>query len=283
MKLFTDHRLTILAGFALAAMLIGAGIAKSGHIPDAFDLARWGHFLAGITWVGLLYFFNFVQAPALANVSPETKAELFKPCGMVRMALWWFRWAAMATLIFGGILLLILTLVRRRAETMGYAAQPFPGMQGMQGMQAPSRSFAGTADAPGRLPPSSDRESFLTSAKQIFVRMQTAWDAKDIADIRRFCTPEIASRIEADMTALGEGRALTEVAMLNAELADVWPESGYEWAAVSFDAMLREQSLDAAGALTEDIRHEVREYWIFRHDPRLEDSTWFLAGIQQAA
>ena len=104
MKLFTDHRLTILAGFALAAMLIGAGIAKSGHIPDAFDLARWGHFLAGITWVGLLYFFNFVQAPALANVSPETKAELFKPCGMVRMALWWFRWAAMATLIFGGIL-----------------------------------------------------------------------------------------------------------------------------------------------------------------------------------
>ena len=104
MKLLTNHRLTILAGFVLAAILIGAGIAKSGHVPNVYDLARWGHFLAGITWVGLLYFFNFVQAPALANVSPETKAELFKPCGMVRMALWWFRWAAMATLVFGGIL-----------------------------------------------------------------------------------------------------------------------------------------------------------------------------------
>jgi predicted lipid-binding transport protein (Tim44 family) len=111
--------------------------------------------------------------------------------------------------------------------------------------------------------------------------MQAAWDAKDIADIRRFCTPEIASRIETDIGSLGDERALTEVAMLHAELADVWTESGYEWAAVRFDAMLREQSLDASGALTEDIRHEVREYWIFRHDPRIEDPTWFLAGIQQ--
>lgn len=184
-------------------------------------------------------------------------------------------------LILGGILLLILTIMRRKAGPMAYAAQPFSGMQGMQ---AQYRGFTGATDAPpSQLPPSIDRERFLTSAKQIFVRMQAAWDAKDIADIRRFCTPDIASRIEADMASLGEGRALTEVAMLNAELADVWPESGYEWAAVSFDAMLREQSLDAAGALTEDIRHEVREYWIFRHDPRLEDSTWFLAGIQQAA
>lgn len=181
-------------------------------------------------------------------------------------------------LVLGGVLWLILALVRRRAGTMAYAAQPFSGMPGTQ---APYRGFT-AADAPDQLPLSIDREAFLSSAKQIFVRMQTAWDAKDIADIRRFCTPEIASRIEADMTSLGEGRALTEVAMLDAELADVWRESGYEWTAVRFDAMLREQSLDAAGALSEDIRNQVREYWIFRHDPRLGDPTWFLAGIQQA-
>jgi uncharacterized membrane protein len=104
MKLFTDHRLTIAAGFVLAAILIGAGIAKSGTVPDVYDLARWGHFLAGITWVGLLYYFNFVQAPAMASFSPETKAELFQEGGLARRALWWFRWAAMFTLIFGGIL-----------------------------------------------------------------------------------------------------------------------------------------------------------------------------------
>jgi uncharacterized membrane protein len=104
MKLFADHRLTIAAGFILAAILIGAGIAHSGTVPSLVDLARWGHFLAGITWVGLLYYFNLVQAPALAAVSAETKAELFKAGGIVRRALWWFRWAAMFTLIFGGIL-----------------------------------------------------------------------------------------------------------------------------------------------------------------------------------
>ena len=104
MNLFTDHRLTILAGFVLAALFIGAGIATTGAVPNAFDLARWGHFLAGITWVGLLYYFNFVQAPALAGASAETRAELFREGGLVRRALWWFRWAAMATLLFGGIL-----------------------------------------------------------------------------------------------------------------------------------------------------------------------------------
>ncbi|HXH64543.1 MAG TPA: hypothetical protein VNH42_03420, partial [Mariprofundaceae bacterium] len=104
MKLFTDHRLTIAAGFLLAAALIGAGIAHGGAVPDIFDLARWGHFLAGITWVGLLYYFNLVQVPSLASVSAETKTELFREGGLARRALWWFRWAAMLTLIFGGIL-----------------------------------------------------------------------------------------------------------------------------------------------------------------------------------
>jgi uncharacterized membrane protein len=104
MKLLTDHRLTIAAGFILAAVLIGIGIAHSGAVPDIYDLARWGHFLAGITWVGLLYFFNFVQAPAMASFSAETKAELFKEGGFAFRALWWFRWAAMFTLLFGGIL-----------------------------------------------------------------------------------------------------------------------------------------------------------------------------------
>ena len=84
------------------------------------------------------------------------------------------------------------------------------------------------------------------------------------------------------MVSLGEGRALTEVAMLEASLAEAWLESGYEWAAVNFNAMLREQSLDAAGTLTEDLQHQVREYWIFRHDPRMGNPTWYLAGIQQA-
>ncbi len=65
---------------------------------------RWGHFLAGITWIGLLYYFNFVQVPFLKAVTPETKAEVFKH--LVPRALFWFRYAALATWLFGVLILM---------------------------------------------------------------------------------------------------------------------------------------------------------------------------------
>jgi len=105
MKIFTDHKLAIVAGFVLAAILIGIGVARGGQMPDIFAFARWGHFLAGITWIGLLYYLNFCQVPSLGGVSAETKADLFKEDSIVRRVLWWFRWGAMFTLIFGLILL----------------------------------------------------------------------------------------------------------------------------------------------------------------------------------
>ncbi|RMH35805.1 MAG: hypothetical protein D6690_07970 [Nitrospirae bacterium] len=64
---------------------------------------RWGHFLAGITWIGLLYYFNFVQVSYLKSISAEAKAEAFKH--LVPNALWWFRWAALFTWLFGFMLL----------------------------------------------------------------------------------------------------------------------------------------------------------------------------------
>lgn len=64
---------------------------------------RWGHFLAGITWIGLLYYFNFVQAQYLKAVTADAKAEAFKH--LVPRALEWFRWSALATWLFGAILL----------------------------------------------------------------------------------------------------------------------------------------------------------------------------------
>jgi uncharacterized membrane protein len=64
---------------------------------------RWGHFLSGITWIGLLYYFNFVQVPFLKAVTAEGKAEAFKH--LVPRALLWFRYAALATWLFGAALL----------------------------------------------------------------------------------------------------------------------------------------------------------------------------------
>jgi len=130
------------------------------------------------------------------------------------------------------------------------------------------------------LRPDIDEKHFIPAAKQIYVRMQKAWDNGDTEDIRKFCTAEIAERIASDMKPGTENR--TEVATLNAELADSWVESDLEWVAVNFTAMLREQTLDASGTTLDDQTAEVNEVWIFQHAPKSDDPTWYLAGIQQA-
>ncbi len=68
---------------------------------------RWLHILCGITWIGLLYYFNFVQTPAFAELSPQARNEAFDKIAW--RALWWFRWAAMATFLLGLGLLGILS------------------------------------------------------------------------------------------------------------------------------------------------------------------------------
>lgn len=59
---------------------------------------RYLHILVGITWIGLLYYFNLVQVPALAAYGDEGKARMITLDKVARRALWWFRWAAIATL-----------------------------------------------------------------------------------------------------------------------------------------------------------------------------------------
>jgi uncharacterized membrane protein len=60
---------------------------------------RWLHVLFGITWIGLLYYFNFVQVPSFAQLSPAARNEAIQK--LASRALWWFRWAAVGTAVFG--------------------------------------------------------------------------------------------------------------------------------------------------------------------------------------
>jgi len=69
-------------------------------------LIRWAHVMAGITWIGLLYYFNFVNVPLQASLSDEAKKAV-NPQMMPR-TLWWFRWGAMITFL-AGVALFILT------------------------------------------------------------------------------------------------------------------------------------------------------------------------------
>jgi uncharacterized membrane protein len=62
-------------------------------------LTRYAHVLFGITWIGLLYFFNFVQVPSFAEMEAAARSEALRK--ITKRALWWFRWAAMLTLLSG--------------------------------------------------------------------------------------------------------------------------------------------------------------------------------------
>ena len=73
-------------------------------LPSDFNtnllmMFRWIHFIAGITWIGLLYFFNLVNVPFLKELDPATKGKVF-PALMTR-ALWWFRWGSVVTVLMG--------------------------------------------------------------------------------------------------------------------------------------------------------------------------------------
>ena len=71
-------------------------------------LARYGHIISGITWIGLLYYFNFVQTPAFAAF--EAGARTDATAKLVPRAIWWFRWAAMSTLAFGLLLYVLYSM-----------------------------------------------------------------------------------------------------------------------------------------------------------------------------
>jgi uncharacterized membrane protein len=72
-------------------------------------LLRWIHFLAGITWIGILYYFNFVQTPFFAEADPGVRSAAIQK--LVPRALWWFRWGAMFTFLAG--ILMYLELFHR--------------------------------------------------------------------------------------------------------------------------------------------------------------------------
>jgi uncharacterized membrane protein len=67
-------------------------------------LLRWIHFLSGITWIGLLYYFNFVQTPFFAETDASVRSGAVQK--LVPRALWWFRWGAMFTFLSGWLIIL---------------------------------------------------------------------------------------------------------------------------------------------------------------------------------
>ena len=80
-------------------------------------LVRWGHILVGIAWIGLLYYFNFVQTEYVKVADPDAKADVMKK--LAPNALWWFRWAAFLTFLTGLYLLYVQERAITTAITLG--------------------------------------------------------------------------------------------------------------------------------------------------------------------
>jgi uncharacterized membrane protein len=96
---------TIIAGVVLAVLI---GVISMDVVPNETSMIMWLHVMSGITWIGLLYYFNFVQVPALAAAA----ADQGGPGGsgitkyVAPRALLWFRWGAVATWLTGAIYLM---------------------------------------------------------------------------------------------------------------------------------------------------------------------------------
>jgi uncharacterized membrane protein len=93
---------TIISGFVLAILIV-LGLGMSGF--NLWSLEVWFHVLSGITWIGLLYYFNFVQVPAVGQALAEADSGGPGPAAINKYvaprALVWFRWGAVATWVTG--------------------------------------------------------------------------------------------------------------------------------------------------------------------------------------
>jgi uncharacterized membrane protein len=93
---------TVGAGVVLLVLLVlAAGSGKYDHAWGAFVM-RWLHVMSGVMWIGLLWYFNFVQIPSMPKIPDEQKPAIGKV--IAPTALFWFRWAALATVVTGVLL-----------------------------------------------------------------------------------------------------------------------------------------------------------------------------------
>jgi uncharacterized membrane protein len=95
---------TILAGIIIliVIMLIAGTFAQMGTMDYWRFFFRWLHVLSGVMWIGMLWYFNFVQMPSMPKIPDEQKPAIGKV--IAPAALFWFRWAALATLVTGLLL-----------------------------------------------------------------------------------------------------------------------------------------------------------------------------------
>lgn len=121
------------------------------------------------------------------------------------------------------------------------------------------------------IPSGFDEAGFLRQAKTTFIRLQAAYDNKDLTDIREFTAPEVFAEVQMQIQERSDAPNQTDVISINAELVDLDNQSNSMIASVRFSGLIREQQ----GAEPENIR----EIWHFAKDKF--SPKWLVTGIQQ--
>ena len=105
--ILSDLKKTVIAGLILAVGMFILYYAQQGYSGDQFGVFffRWLHVLSGVMWIGLLWYFNFVQIPNMPKIPDEQKPAIGKV--IAPAALWWFRWGAMSTIVTGLIVAML--------------------------------------------------------------------------------------------------------------------------------------------------------------------------------
>ena len=162
-------------------------------------------------------------------------------------------------------------VMRRNAPatpTMQYAGMP---------RQAAATAFDPIPAAPGggnvsTFPPGFDADAFAREAKLNFIRLQAAFDARNLDDIRAFTAPEIFAEISMQLAERGDATQTTDVMTLNAEVLEAVDEGNRHIVSVRFTGLVREDA-DAAPVALDEVWHLSK--------PASGQGGWLIAGIQQ--
>lgn len=178
--------------------------------------------------------------------------------------------------MIGGLIFLVLSFLRNRAQpaqNFQYQTQT----SGNQNVTSPFRNIlsnldpASTKSRPEMQTVDGRDEEMLRQMKVIFMRLQAAYDAKDIADIRRYTTPEVLAEIQMQIQERGNDANQTEVMQLHAELLERWYDDLHELVSVRFSGTIKEDPQTGS--------HPFEEIWHFQ--AKSGNNAWFVAGIQQ--
>lgn len=176
-------------------------------------------------------------------------------------------------LIGGGLFLLLRFLRSRQPATQSVGGSPRVQDMSRNAWENLRSSQTQTAPSAQNIPAGFDTQEFLNGAKAAYTRLQGAWDARDLDDLRQFASAEVFAEIQAQAAA-DPTPGKTEILLLEAQLLEVKTVGNQTIATVLFDTMLREDSSSAPA-------EQVREAWHFSRYETGQTSHWVVEGIQQ--